>query len=108
MRPRTERSPTRRLGSPCSGASNDALTSIRLSLTVGRRSRTEPRSQDASGGGSAVVACANKSADTALARVIAVDARRKSRRLVELMLPPSCNLLHRAVLNVGVAPVLED
>src|SRR5439155_1023546 len=87
MLPRTVRSPTRRRGSPSTGAVNDTLISIRLSLTVGSRCRTEPESQFAPGEDWAVCDCAKRSAGTAAESAAAVEARRKSRRLVELIFP---------------------
>ena len=48
--PLTDFPPTRNVGAFDNGSANDALINIRVSLTVGKRCRTRPWSQDVAGG----------------------------------------------------------
>jgi hypothetical protein len=85
IRPETEVSSMRSIGAFGSGALNDALIRMRLSLTVGSRWRTEPGSQAVLDGSGVVTDCAKRSAGTAAERAIAPEARKNSRRFAKLM-----------------------
>src|SRR5438034_2199317 len=87
MRPRPATFPTRNVGAPGSGALNDALIRMRLSLTWGSRWRTLPASQFADGAAAARPDSAMMSAGTPAASAADEVARRKSRRLKCMLAP---------------------
>src|SRR5262245_20969790 len=94
MRPRTDVPPTLRIGAAASGVVNDALMSIRLSLTVGSRWRTTPASHPPAGAGE-LTACASKSEGAVSDSVAAAELRRNLRRSIANIGSSSQNLSSR-------------
>jgi hypothetical protein len=84
MRPRAVALPKRSVGTVLSGTVNEALISMRVSLTVGSRWRTRPASHVLAGDG-AVAAWASRSAGAVSESPTAAELRRKLRRSMASM-----------------------